>query len=241
MNGRFLEGKTVVITGAGRGIGLAIGAGCIAAGATVVAVNRSAVPDVGFAHVVTVDLGDSEAAGVIAEELRERGLVPDVLINNAALSDKRPLEDVTDDQWARIMHVNLRSPHLLARALVPLMGSAGSIINVSSIRALRGFAGDSVYQASKGGLETLTKALAVELAPRGIRVNAIAPGAIRTDFNSAALADETHRAIALAAIPLGRFGEVDDVVGAALYLASDLASFVTGSTLVVDGGQSIRG
>jgi len=237
----LLAGRTVVIAGAGRGIGLAIGAGFIAAGATVVAVNRSPVPDIGFAHALQVDLGEPDAARVVVDALGERGLVPDVLINNAALSDKRPLDDVTEEQWARIMHVNLRSPHLLSRALVPLMERGGSIINISSIRALRGFAGDSVYQASKGGLETLTKALAVELAPRGIRVNAIAPGAIRTDFNSAALADESYRAIALAAIPLGRFGEVGDVVGAALYLAGDLAGFVTGSTLVVDGGQSIRG
>lgn len=241
MNAGLLAGKTVVIAGAGRGIGLALGIGCLGAGATVVAVNRGPVPDVGFSHVVRVDLGEENAPVVVGRRLSDLGVAPDVLINNAAVGDKRPLDDVTAEQWMQIMSVNLRAPHLLARELVPLMGGTGSIINISSIRARRGFAGDSVYQASKGGLEALTKALAVELAPRGIRVNAIAPGAIVTDFNRAALADEAHRARALGSIPLGRFGAVDDVVGAALYLGSELSGFVTGATLVVDGGQSIRG
>ncbi|MFI9550880.1 SDR family NAD(P)-dependent oxidoreductase [Nonomuraea endophytica] len=236
----LLAGKTVLLTGAGRGIGLALGRGCLAAGATVLALDRGPVPEAGFAHTLRIDLAEAEAAARARDWLAGLGVSPDIVINNAAVSDQRPLAEVTAEQWQSIMNVNLRAPQLLARELVPLM-TGGSIVNITSIRALRGFAGDSVYQASKGGLETLTKALAVELAPRGIRVNAIAPGAIATELNRAVLADPAYREQALGLIPLGRFGGVDDVVGAALYLGSDLAGFVTGSTLVIDGGQSIRG
>ncbi len=240
MNG-LLAGKIVVVAGASRGIGLAIGRGFLQAGATVLGLSRNPQPDSGFHHSLAVDLEDADASEKARDWLLTLGVAPDVLINNAALSDKRLLEHVTTEQWLSIMAVNLRSPHLLIRDLAPLMGAGGSIVNISSIRALRGFAGDSVYQASKGGLETLTKALAVELAPRGIRVNAIAPGAIATSMNAAALAEPTHRADALAKIPLGQFGAPEDVAGAALYLASGLSGFVTGTTLVVDGGQSMRG
>ena len=241
MTDGLLAGKTAVVSGAGRGIGLAIARGLLAAGADVIGIGRSALPDIGFSHTMQVDLGGADAAEHIGARLRDLGIVPDVLINNAAVSDKRSLDAVTAEQWMSLMAVNLRAPHLLIREVAPLMTGGGSVVNISSIRGLRGFAGDSVYQAAKGGIETLTKALAVELAPRGIRVNAIAPGAILTDFNSAALADTDHRNAALGMIPLGRFGEPDDVVGAAVYLAASVSGFVTGTTLVVDGGQSIRG
>lgn len=241
MTDGLLAGKTAIVSGAGRGIGLAIARGLLGAGADVIGIGRNPLPDIGFSHTIQVDLGETDAAERIGARLRDLGIAPDVLINNAALSDKRPLDAVTAEQWLTLMAVNLRAPHLLIREIAPLMTGGGSIINISSIRGLRGFEGDSVYQAAKGGIEMLTKALAVELAPRGIRVNAIAPGAILTDFNSAALADAGHRDAALDMIPLGRFGEPGDVVGAAVYLAGSLSGFVTGTTLVVDGGQSIRG
>ncbi len=241
MSDGLLAGKNVVVSGAGRGIGLALSRGLMEAGATVVGFGRDALPDIGFAHTMRIDLGETDSAERIGAWLRGLGVSPDVLINNAAASDKRTLGAVTAEQWMGLMAVNLRAPHLLVREFAPMMARGGSIINISSIRGLRGFAGDSVYQAAKGGLETLTKALAVELAPRGIRVNAIAPGAILTDLNNAALTDARYRDTVLRSIPLGHLGEPDDVIGAAIYLASGFSGFVTGTTLVVDGGQSIRG
>lgn len=230
-----LSGKVVVITGAARGIGLAIADGCERAGAEVVGLDREPPNSPVSWRFERVDVTDSDAIAGIAESLSR----VDCLVNNAAISRRALLSDLDDDLWRTVQEVNLAAPVRIIRQFLPILATPGaSVINVSSIRARRGFAGDSAYIAAKGGIEAVTRALAVELGPSGIRVNAVAPGAIETDINAEVLADPAHRERVLNGVPLRRLGRPDDVAAAVLYLAGDGAAFVTGTVLTVDGGQT---
>jgi 3-oxoacyl-[acyl-carrier protein] reductase len=142
------------------------------------------------------------------------------------------------ERWLRVLAVNLTAPMRLAQRAVGAMESGGAIVNISSIAATLGAAGSSAYCASKGGLEALTRAMAVELAPRGVRVNAVAPHAIDTPM-TAGLHDTELGATALAGIPAGRFGVADEVAAAVVFLAGPRAAFVTGATIPVNGGASV--
>jgi NAD(P)-dependent dehydrogenase (short-subunit alcohol dehydrogenase family) len=238
---RQLGGKIVLVTGAAHGIGAAIAVGCHQAGATVIAIDKDDAPPHGDNISLCVDVTDTAAVAAALPAIVDRYGRIDCLVNNAGISRPATIENLTPDTWDEVQAVNVKSAALLIQAVLPYMGPGSTIVNISSIRARLGFSGDAAYLASKGALESLTRGLAIELAGRRIRVNAVAPGAVETDLNRAALRDTGARNGVIEKIPLGRLGEPADIAGAVVYLASDAASFVTGTTLTIDGGQSIRG
>jgi NAD(P)-dependent dehydrogenase (short-subunit alcohol dehydrogenase family) len=245
MSGLFsLNGRVAVVTGGSRGIGHALAEGLAAAGATVIAVARSAAPDTPFTQPVRylsldVSLGlDDTLAGIAAEHGRL-----DILVNAAGISLAADPETPGSalDVFDRTMSLNLRGAYANCLAASRLMTDGGAIINVTSIGAHTGFPANPGYVASKGGLRFLTKALAVDLGPRGIRVNALAPGYIRTAMTAGSYADPLRHKQRADHTCLGRWGAVDDLVGAAIFLASDASRYMTGQDLIIDGGWTAKG
>jgi NAD(P)-dependent dehydrogenase (short-subunit alcohol dehydrogenase family) len=246
-----LEGKVAVITGAGSGIGRVAASLFAAEGAKVVVADvvadqaEAAVADIeaagGTATAVTVDVSDEAQVGsMIDHAVASYGGVH-VLFNNAGIfpDDDGGVLDTPPGTWQRVMEVNLKGVWLGCRAAVPAMldSGGGSIVNVASFVALMGAATAQIaYTASKGGVLAMTREVAVEYARQGIRANSICPGPIETPLLAELLADPERRQRRLVHIPLGRFGRPEEIAKAALFLASDDASFVTGSALVVDGG-----
>ncbi len=244
-----LEGKTAIVTGAGSGFGAGIARKFAAERARVMVadINRDAAEEVareigGMAQAV--DVGDGASVGAMAETaLAAFGRV-DILVNNAGITHKpMPMEEVAEDLFDRVFRVNAKSVYLTARALVPAMKAAkgGAILNVASTAGLSPRANLSWYNASKGWMITATKSMAVELAPFGIRVNAIAPVAGETPLLASFMGEDTPqmRAKFLSTIPLGRFSTPEDMGNAAGFLCSDEASMVTGVVMEVDGGRCI--
>lgn len=237
-----LDGKIALVTGASRGIGAAIADGLAGAGATVIGVARSPAPREPFRNPVryiAVDVAQGVTAlvtGVVAEFGRI-----DLLVNAAGVSLSPADPDQELSAFDATMDVNLRAAYAMCLAVAPHMGKGSSIVNVTSINSLVGFPGNPGYVAAKGGLRMLTKALAVDLGPRGVRVNALAPGYIHTDMTAASFADPERRAARARHTCLGRWGEVEDLVGAAIFLASDASSYMTGQDLVIDGGWTAKG
>jgi 3-oxoacyl-[acyl-carrier protein] reductase len=241
-----LTGKTAFVTGSTRGIGHAIAQALHAAGAKVAVVGR----DRARAEAVAAELGD-RTAGVACDVAQadqveaaiaaaERALGPiDILVNNAGLTRDNILLRLTDADWNAVLDANLKGAFHTTRAVIKGMMKrrAGRIVNITSIVGLTGNKGQANYAASKAGLIGFTKSVAKEYASRGILANCVAPGFIETDM-TAALPDEA-RATLLQDIALGRLGRPEDVAGAVLFLASDLAGYVTGQVLVVDGGMVI--
>jgi 3-oxoacyl-[acyl-carrier protein] reductase len=238
-----LTGKVAFVTGSTRGIGLAIARALHAAGAKVAIVGR----DAERAKVVATELGH-RAAGVgcdvaVAEQVEaalaaaEAALGPvDVLVNNAGLTRDNLLLRLTEADWDVVLDANLKGAFHTTRAAIKGMMKrrSGRIINVTSVVGLSGNKGQANYAASKAGLVGFTKSVAKEYAGRGILANCIAPGYIETDMTSGL--PEAAKATLLEGIALGRLGRPEDVAGAALFLASDLAAYITGQVLVVDGG-----
>jgi len=241
-----LTGKTAFVTGSTRGIGHAIARVLHAAGAKVAVVGR----DQARAEAVAAELGD-RAVGVACDVAQadqveaaiaaaERALGPiDILVNNAGLTRDNILLRLTDADWNAVLDANLKGAFHTTRAVIKGMMKrrAGRIVNITSIVGLTGNKGQANYAASKAGLIGFTKSVAKEYASRGVLANCVAPGFIETDM-TAALPDEA-RATLLQDIALGRLGRPEDVAGAVLFLASDLAGYVTGQVLVVDGGMVI--
>jgi 3-oxoacyl-[acyl-carrier protein] reductase len=241
-----LTSKTAFVTGSTRGIGHAIARALHAAGAKVAVVGR----DQARAEAVAAELGE-RAAGVACDVAQadqveaaiaaaERALGPiDILVNNAGLTRDNILLRLTDADWDAVLDANLKGAFHTTRAVIKGMMKrrAGRIVNISSIVGLTGNKGQANYAASKAGLIGFTKSVAKEYASRGILANCVAPGFIETDM-TAALPDEA-RATLLQDIALGRLGRPEDVAGAVLFLASDLAGYMTGQVLVVDGGMVI--
>lgn len=229
MAGR-LDGKVVIISGAAQGQGLAEAELFAQEGAHVVAGD---VLDHAGVHL---DVTSAESwASVVGEAVDKFGRI-DVLVNNAGIRTVAPVQDVPLEEFQRILDVNLIGPFLGLQACVPAMTDGGSIINVSSLNGIAGASNYSAYTASKFALRGLTKAAALDLGPLGIRVNAILPGVIRTPMTSFVV--DTHEERLASGLPLGRIGEPIDVASAALYLASDDSSWVSGLDLVIDGGQT---
>ena len=238
-----LTGKTAFVTGSTRGIGLAIARAFSAAGAKVAVVGR----DAERARSVAAELGE-RAAGVgcdvaVAEQVEaaitaaESALGPlDILVNNAGLTRDNILLRLTDADWDAVLDANLKGAFHTTRVAVKGMMKrrSGRIINITSVVGLSGNKGQANYAASKAGLIGFTKSVAKEYAARGILANCIAPGYIETDMTRGL--PEAAKATLLQGIALGRLGRPEDVAGTALFLASDLASYITGQVLVVDGG-----
>lgn len=251
MTGTTLTGRTAIVTGASRGIGRAIAERFAEEGANVVLVARSqdALGDVlstigrrgGHALVVATDITAEDAAGTITERARAEFGSIDILVNNAGgNSFMSPLATMRLSGWHKTVALNLDSTVHLMHAVLPHMieRGSGSIINVSSIAGLRGIPMMSHYGAAKAAVISVTKSVAVEVAPQGIRVNALVPGWIETDLTGFLRTDESIEESVLRDVPMGRWGTSDEIADGAVFLASDASSFMTGQTLILDGGLS---
>jgi 3-oxoacyl-[acyl-carrier protein] reductase len=243
-------GMRVVVTGAAQGLGRAFVIHLAAAGARVVAadVREEALAETcaraggeGVVPAVT-DVGSPGATAALGAVAAEAFGGVDALVNNAGVVEgltRRPFDEIPDDEWDHVFRVNVKGAWLCARALVPMMREAGggSIVNLASEAALTGSAGLAHYVASKAAVGGLTRALARELGPAGIRVNALAPGFIDTEGTRALAGGEPYDA---SATPLDRVGEPTDLLGALTFLLSDASAFVTGQTLLVNGGRVLQ-
>ena len=244
----LLEGKVAIVTGASRGIGKAIAQQFVTHGAKVAFTYRSSAE---AAKALEVELSSgggivqgfqSDAASMtdaerLVQEVVEAFGTVDILINNAGITDDTLLMRMTEDQWDRVISVNLKSCFNLTKAVMRTMlkARAGSIVNISSVVGVQGNAGQANYAASKAGILGFTKSVALELGSRNIRCNAIAPGFIETEMTAKLDADTVQGW--RDAIPLKRGGTPEDVANLCVFLASDMSSYITGQTLNVDGGM----
>lgn len=236
--------RTAIVTGAGRGIGAAIARALDASGHRVALVARS-TPELeevaaGLTHdpvVLTADLGTHEGpAAAVAAALAAFGGHLDVLVNNAGAALRKDSHTVTGEEIDHLFAVNVRSALLLCAAAIPAMTRGASIVNISSISGLRGAPRRSVYAATKAALDGMTRALAMEYGPQGIRVNAVAPGVVRTAMWEENLAKPGVADAVLGVIPTRRLSEPEEVAAVVAFLASDGASAITGEIISADGG-----
>lgn len=244
-----LTGRTAIVTGGARGIGRAIALGLAELGADIGVIARN--EDAGNAAVDQIrslgrnaafercDVADPAAAKTAVDALRDALGGVSIVVNNAGITRDGLLLRMKDDDWTSVVDVNLRGAFNVTRAACKyiMKSQNGRIINITSVVGLIGNPGQANYAASKGGLIGFTKAVAKELAPRGVTVNAVAPGYIETDMTAAM--DDKARENLTKAIPAGRYGQPEDVANAVAFLASDLASYITGHVLTVSGGMAM--
>ena len=246
-----LQGRRALVTGASGGLGSAIAIGLARAGASVAVHARrqeagAAVVDEirragGTAALVLGDVTQPDrAAALVDDAVAELGGL-DVLVNNAGIMSTTPFLELDAEEWERVLRTNLTGYFLVGQAAARHMvaNGGGAIVNVSSTRQTQAWPGSTAYASSKGGIAMLTRSMALELAPLGVRVNSIAPGTFVTDLNRHYLTDPEFKAKRVATIPAGRYGDLDEVVGAVVFLASDASTFVVGASVAIDGGQTI--
>jgi meso-butanediol dehydrogenase/(S,S)-butanediol dehydrogenase/diacetyl reductase len=242
-----LAGKTAVVTGGGQGIGLGISQAMLAAGAQVLVAQRSPLPgELDDAIWIEADLAQTDSYSTIAAAAQRLFGGIDILVNNAGFMFEQSLDEMQLEDWNRMLAVNLTAPVFLSKALLPLMraNGGGSIIHIGSIEGLAANPEHAAYCASKGGVHALSKAMAVDLGKDGIRVNAIAPGWIRSDLSDKYINAQNDPDAAREGLykmhPAGRIGEADDVGKLAVFLAGEDSTFVTGQVIVIDGGRTSK-
>ncbi|WP_128546620.1 SDR family NAD(P)-dependent oxidoreductase [Larkinella soli] len=244
-----LSGKVALITGGGTGIGFDIARCMVEAGAQVVITGRREEPLKeavallgGQAHYVTNDVTDLGSLEGLVEQIETTVGPVDILVNNAGINLKKPALEVTDEEFARIVHTNLHAVFALTRACARRMVErrSGCLLMITSMAAYYGIDRVAAYGASKSAVEGMVRILASEFSGHGVRVNAIAPGFIETEMSRKAMGgDPDRRDRALRRTPMGHFGKPEDIGHAAVFLASDGARYITGASLPVDGGNSI--
>lgn len=248
MAGFELEGKSALVTGAGRGLGRAVADGLAEAGAVVYGTSRDRDTAESIArrygtHAVTVDMTDTATIRDAVSELLDRSGGIDLLVNNAGVNIPKPAVELTEHDWDTVIDTNLRGSFFLTIELAKrwlASSRTAAVVNVASQAGLVAIEDRAAYGTSKAALIHLTKQLALEWAPRGIRVNAVAPTFVRTELTESTLSRPDRAEQLLSRIPVGRFGEPADIVGAVVFLLSDAAGLITGHTIAIDGGYTIR-
>ena len=243
-----LSDKVAIVTGAASGIGLGIAQLFVKEGAKVVFsdINKSGKDAAAAAGrnalFIECDVSDVESVrNLVTKTLETFGTI-DILINNAGIIYQKPISETSDEDWNAVININLKGPFLLSREILPTFEKQGKgkIVNMASIAGIIGYENLSAYCASKGGIIAMTRSLALEYAPKNINVNCICPGAIKTGMTKVIEDNELMLKQVLMSIPVGRMGDPIDIANAALYLASDESDYVTGASIVVDGGWSVR-
>ena len=247
-----LSNRIALVTGAARGLGFAIAKGLASAGASVVLNGRDAdalkqaaqsIDESGGRGTTfaTFDVTDRDAVRKGVADLEERHGGIDILVNNAGIQRRHPIADFPAQDWDAIIATNLTAPFLVAQAVIPGMvkRGRGSIVNIASLTSELGRPTIVPYTAAKGGVRQLTRGLATELGPTGVRVNAIAPGYFVTEMNRALIDDKAFDGWVRGRTPMRRWGDPDELAGTAVFLCSDAASYITGQTIFVDGGMAI--
>jgi gluconate 5-dehydrogenase len=243
-----LDGRVALVTGSSAGIGEALARGLANAGAHVVINGRSAAKVAAVADAIraaggsatesTFDVTDGGAVAAAVGRIEAEAGPIDILVNNAGIQRRGPLDEISEAAWRELMATNLDGPFLVAQAVARCMmpRRRGAIINICSVNSELGRPTIAPYTASKGALKMLTKGMAIDWGRHGIRVNGLAPGYFKTELNKALYTNEQFSSWLTGRTPLERWGEVGELVGAAVFLASDAGSFVTGHILYVDGG-----
>lgn len=246
-----LDGRTALVTGAGKGLGRTIALGLAQAGANVALLARTAADLEAVADEVRASGRDAmvlpadatrslEIDAAIAKAVQRFGTI-DVLVHAAGGSLRKPALEIVDDEWEQVIASNLHSTFYVCRAVgrVMVAQGKGSIINIASAAGLRGRPSNAPYSAAKAGVINLTRALAREWAPSGVRVNAIAPGRFLTPLTEEEMSDPARYQAFVRQVPLGRIGRPEELVEITVWLASDASAFATGSVMVIDGGQTL--
>ncbi len=248
-----LDGRTAIVTGGSKGLGFAMAAALASAGAKVMIVSRTGAEAIEAAHQISshygldacghkADVNDAGQVQNLVKTAMVRWRRVDILVNNAGINIRGPIDQLSEEQFDDVIRTNVRGVWLMARGVVPAMKAAGygRIINIASALGMVGLANRTPYASSKGAVVQMTRTLGIELAPFGITCNAICPGPFLTEMNRPIADSEEAKVSLIGATAMKRWGQMNEIQGAAIYLASQASSYVTGSMLAVDGGWTAQ-